>query len=234
MRPIATLVRSGMCRTPGTGVHRPAPTLFFFPGLTSKAVWDPAQFPFLRELTENIDSIEKEYEAVSSSLPSDYAIKADEHTLHKGNWEWRSLVSKGKLQPPFQVLAPTTSAILQSFPSLLVGPPFAYSFFSTLHVGTKIEPHYGPCNIRLRVHLPLRVPAGPSSVVGMRIAGQEMVWERGKPIVFDDTYEHSVWNQGDRERVVLLFDLWHPELESSERQSIGDMFEDARRKGWLT
>lgn len=31
-------------------------------------------------------------------------------------------------------------------------------------------------------------------------------------MVFDDCYEHEVWNRTDEERVLLLFDLWHPEL----------------------
>lgn len=30
--------------------------------------------------------------------------------------------------------------------------------------------------------------------------------------MFDDCYEHEVWNKTDGERILLLFDLWHPEL----------------------
>lgn len=34
----------------------------------------------------------------------------------------------------------------------------------------------------------------------------------GKCLVFDDCYEHEVWNKTEGERVLLLFDLWHPDL----------------------
>lgn len=34
----------------------------------------------------------------------------------------------------------------------------------------------------------------------------------GKCMFFDDCYEHEVWNRTGEERVLLLFDLWHPDL----------------------
>ena len=33
--------------------------------------------------------------------------------------------------------------------------------------------------------------------------------------------------------MVLLFDLWHPELEAEEVEAIKDMFEFAKQEGWL-
>ncbi|CAM9782549.1 unnamed protein product, partial [Ectocarpus sp. 13 AM-2016] len=41
----------------------------------------------------------------------------------------------------------------------------------------------------------------------------------GKCLVFDDCYEHEVWNKTERERVLLLFDLWHPDLAGEVRLS---------------
>lgn len=39
----------------------------------------------------------------------------------------------------------------------------------------------------------------------------------GKCLVFDDCYEHEVWNKTEGERVLLLFDLWHPDLVEEVR-----------------
>ena len=36
------------------------------------------------------------------------------------------------------------------------------------------------------------------------------VWRPGEVFVFDDTYEHEVWNDTDEERVILLFDFDRP------------------------
>jgi aspartyl/asparaginyl beta-hydroxylase (cupin superfamily) len=41
-----------------------------------------------------------------------------------------------------------------------------------------------------------------------------------KARVFDDTIEHEAWNLSDKLRVVLIFDVWHPELTPPERALI--------------
>lgn len=44
-----------------------------------------------------------------------------------------------------------------------------------------------------------------------------------------------MWHKGtDRPRVVLLFDIWHPDLAAGEVEAITGMFEEARQKGWMT
>jgi aspartyl/asparaginyl beta-hydroxylase (cupin superfamily) len=229
--------------------QRPAPSLFYCPGLTSRPQWDPSLFPWAKPLAAATGELAAEAAALRArGHPSDYNLKQDEHTLHSktGKWEWHSLVQKGRLQPGFQLACPATSSLLQQVvgPDLLVGPPFAYAFFSTLGPGTTIAPHYGPCNIRLRVHLPLTVPSsaktGPETgpdvpgSLGMRLAGETVAWEVGTPVVFDDTYEHAVWNTTSEDRVVLLFDVWHPELGKEEREAVTNMFDEARAKGWVS
>ena len=38
--------------------------------------------------------------------------------------------------------------------------------------------------------------------------------------MFDDTIEHEAWNDSDKLRVVLIFDIWHPHLTLPERALI--------------
>ena len=35
-------------------------------------------------------------------------------------------------------------------------------------------------------------------------------------MVFDDFLEHEAWNQTEADRVVLIVDLWHPDLSDTE------------------
>jgi len=42
-------------------------------------------------------------------------------------------------------------------------------------------------------------------------------WEEGKAIIFDDSWEHEVIHTGTDIRVVLIMDIWHPELPESQR-----------------
>ena len=44
-------------------------------------------------------------------------------------------------------------------------------------------------------------------------------------IVFDDSYEHEAANlSATEERVILLIDLWHPDLTGPEILQIENMF----------
>ena len=38
--------------------------------------------------------------------------------------------------------------------------------------------------------------------------------------MFDDTIEHEAWNESDKLRVVLIFDIWHPHLSPAERELV--------------
>ena len=50
-------------------------------------------------------------------------------------------------------------------------------------------------------------------------------WERGKCWAFDDTIEHEAKNGSDRDRVVLIFDIWRPELSAEERVLVTTLLE---------
>lgn len=86
---------------------------------------------------------------------------------------------------------------------------------------TSISSHYGATNLKLRCHFPLFVP----EEAYLRVAADPRPWEEGKMIIFDDSYEHEAANLSDtEERVILLIDIWHPELHEEEISEIKGMF----------
>jgi aspartyl/asparaginyl beta-hydroxylase (cupin superfamily) len=165
-RATATILQSGICVT--NAFPRPRPSLFFFPGLHSQPIYSHEDFQHSDMLTSSHSTILKEYLNWRSipSVKSDYEMNTNEHKLHNGVWDWNSYILKGKKQADFAIHCPQTATILETIPSLMHSIPFSYAFFSTLRPQTKIDPHFGPCNIRLRCHLPLLVPEGDC---GMRI-----------------------------------------------------------------
>ena len=38
---------------------------------------------------------------------------------------------------------------------------------------------------------------------------------------------------GSEPRVILLFDIWHPDVHPTERENINEMFGFAKDQGWL-
>ena len=47
----------------------------------------------------------------------------------------------------------------------------------------------------------------------------------GTALVFDDMIEHEAWNDSDRIRVVLISDLWRPDLTEVERSGITQLMD---------
>ncbi|EDQ86738.1 uncharacterized protein MONBRDRAFT_33739 [Monosiga brevicollis MX1] len=60
----------------------------------------------------------------------------------------------------------------------------------------------------------------------LRVANESRAWANGELLLFDDSFEHEVWNNASQPRVILIFDVWHPDLEElqfeerRERRSI--------------
>jgi aspartyl/asparaginyl beta-hydroxylase (cupin superfamily) len=76
-------------------------------------------------------------------------------------------------------------------------------------------------NSRLICHLPLIVPPG----CAIRVGSEVRAWEEGKLLIFDDSIEHEAWNRSEELRVILLFEIWRPEIGDGERRALTTIFE---------
>jgi hypothetical protein len=130
---------------------------------------------------------------------------------------------------------------------LFEGTPFGFSFFSSLGPGAKIAPHNAPTNLRLRIHLPIVVSSSKKEegddndddinvktglpYCGIRVANSIRSYQTNNALVLDDAYDHEVWNDTNETRVVLLVDIWHPDISQTEKEAIVDMFQTAKRDG---
>ena len=108
---------------------------------------------------------------------------------------------------------PATSKILEDF-SQAHTALHGSAYFSLLAPRTHIKRHCGPTNARLRLHLGLVVPDGCS----IRVGDEVRTWVEGRCLLFDDSFEHEVWNDADEERLVLIVDVWHPDLKTDDQR----------------
>jgi len=182
-----------------------------------------------------------------SPLQPDYDVnkRGGEHAsdaLHTGSWDWHSYVLQGEFNDKFADRCPITAGVINGLKedNALFGSPFSFCFFSTLMGESTIKAHTGPMNLRLRVHLPLVVPASASDKnkdgnpkCAIRVGPKVHEWKEGEALVLDDSYEHEVWNDTNEPRVLLLVDVWHPDVSMIERERIGKMFDYARGQGWI-
>lgn len=89
---------------------------------------------------------------------------------------------------------------------------YNHALISAMVPGTHIVKHYGPTNKKLRFHLPLIGVKGSY----LKVAGETRELQAGKGYVFDDSFEHEAWHDGDHTRVILIADFWHPDLSDDE------------------
>ena len=111
---------------------------------------------------------------------------------------------------------PRTAAILDALPLVRIRAHAPEICFSVLAPGTHILPHHGVTNTRVVTHLPLIVPEH----CAIRVGGEEHVWQEGRCVTFDDTFEHEAWNRSSSTRVVLIIDVWNPHLTAVEREAL--------------
>jgi aspartyl/asparaginyl beta-hydroxylase (cupin superfamily) len=95
------------------------------------------------------------------------------------------------------------------------------ALWSLLKPGTHIQPHHGLLNTRLICHLPLIV----ADNCALRVGAETRAWAPGEMLIFDDSIEHEAWNRGNDTRVILLFEVWRPEIHAEERIALTRLFE---------
>jgi aspartyl/asparaginyl beta-hydroxylase (cupin superfamily) len=164
-------------------------------------------FPWLAEFESHWPEILAELQVVlgdQAKLPAFHEVSPDQARISRGrNWQVYAFHTFGDPFPPHCAACPRTAALLESVPGL------RNSMFSILAPHYHIPAHQGPTNGIIRIHLPLIVPRDREAC-RIRVGDRVFSWELGKAVVFDDYYEHEVWNDSDDLRVVLFFDVDRP------------------------
>lgn len=175
--------------------------------LGNPCVYATADFPWARELEQHWRTIRAELDRVltrKSELPNVQDITPDARSITcDERWKVFLFTAYGVHSPANCALCPQTWRLVQRIPGLRT------AMFSILEAGKHLPPHRGPYNGVLRLHLPLLVPPPPERLA-IRIGPEVRHWREGEALVFDDAYEHEVWNQAEAERVVLFVDFEKP------------------------
>mmetsp|Transcript_9238 Transcript_9238/g.22901 ORF Transcript_9238/g.22901 Transcript_9238/m.22901 type:complete len:275 (-) Transcript_9238:104-928(-) len=171
--------------------------------------FDPSEFPHLRILQDNFEEILREVVALRGALklPLLQDVEPTQEWEAEGRWETLILKVYNVEIPDNMSRLPTLQKLLWSLRRTV---PTA--MISVLRPGGHIRPHYGYYNGVLRYHLGLMVPPAPEPPLrlGIRVGHRYASWRQGQPMMFDDCYEHEVWNQSDGERIVLFLDVVRP------------------------
>ena len=217
-------------RAPDQRPYPAMPNVYYYPGLPHVEFADTQQFDWreaVEERTEDIAEEARKLLAGSGTFKPYVEAEADrpQGDMHGmlGNDDWSSLdlIEKGEPVAEHIAHAPVAyQTITREVPVCTIPNRAPTLLLSLLKAGKKIPPHHGMLNPRYICHLPLIVPGNGA----LRLGSQKREWRKGELIAFDDTIEHEAWNNSGEDRLVLLFDVWRPELEPIEHAQIAALF----------
>jgi len=170
-------------------------------------VYDARAFPWAHEVEADWRKVRTELDQVMTyrdQIPCFQEILKEVSLIQTDqNWKTYFLAGIGMDCSENAKRCPDTMKALAKIPGMTT------AFFSILSPGKHIPPHRGAYNGVLRLHLALQVPE-PRSQVRIRIGRRICHWEEGKCLIFDDTFNHEVWNDTRGFRVVLFVDFARP------------------------
>lgn len=211
-------------------IHAQQPSAFYYPYLAQRQFFESEEFDWVDELEAQTPAIREE---LFGLLADDVEFapyvedepnrpKRDFHALNNDpRWSALYLWRDGERIAVNADRCPRTMAALERVPLTHIGKRTPAALFSRLESGAHIPPHHGMLNCRLICHLPLIVPPGCT----LRVGNETREWEEGRLLIFDDSMVHEATNSSTDMRIILLFDIWRPELGPAERAVVSAIFE---------
>ncbi|XP_054984759.1 aspartyl/asparaginyl beta-hydroxylase isoform X4 [Sorex araneus] len=193
-------------------------SLYNVQGLKAQPWWTAKETGY----TELVKSLERNWKLIRDEglAVMDQAkglfLPEDENLREKGDWSQFTLWQQGRKNENSCKGAPKTCSLLDKF-SETTGCRRGQIKYSVMHPGTHVWPHTGPTNCRLRMHLGLVIPKEGCKI---RCANETRTWEEGKVLIFDDSFEHEVWQDATSFRLIFIVDVWHPELTAQQRRNL--------------
>ena len=212
-----------------TRSYHSAATDFQYPGLRECEFHDRALFPWLSNLEGHSDTIAREMQFAAAATSAElvpYVQYGENEPLAQWKtlnfnraWTAIHLIDRGRVIEANSSLCPATMALLGGMEQPWIEGCGANAMFSLLAPQTVIPAHVGVANFRLLCHLPLVIPGH----CWFRVGDEVRTWEHGTAWIFDDSIEHEAANETDQLRVIMIFDLWHPDLSPAEQIAISAM-----------
>ena len=175
--------------------------------IEDKAVFDAAEFDYLKPLEDSWQQIRQEADAVLcdiEAVPPLGDISPDHQRLdYTHKWRAYFLWGYGIRVDDHCTQCPVTAGLVERIPGLLT------AMFSVHQPGAHLPKHRGVTKGMLTFHLGLHIPE-ESSDCYIDVENKNYRWQEGKFFVFDDTYRHEVFNNSGHDRVILLLHVRRP------------------------
>jgi aspartyl/asparaginyl beta-hydroxylase (cupin superfamily) len=205
-----------------------SPTAFYFPELPQRQFFEREEFDWIEALESRTPAIREELlEVLQDERGVEPYVRSDGSRPPRNlgeladnpSWSAFYLIKGGEVVDQHAARCPRTMAALSEVPLSRAPGRTPSVLFSLLRPRSRIGAHNGQLNTRLICHLPLIVPGNGA----LRVGAETRPWVEGRVLIFDDSIEHEAWNDSDKLRGILLFEVWRPELTAEERRFVAAM-----------
>lgn len=177
--------------------------------IPDSAIVDKNFFEWVPLLEQHWEMIRAEATKIrAGSIPSLGDISFD-HGRIAADRRWRAFFLRGygyRLESNC-ARAPITASLIDKIPGLVTAN------ISVMEAGGHIPRHWGMTKGLLTYHLALKVP---QDRMKCRMTLEEgdtthvLAWKDGESFIFDDMFNHEVWNDTNEERYILLIQIKRP------------------------
>jgi beta-hydroxylase len=179
--------------------------MYMFSGVPNKPVLSTEDFPELKVLRDNWQTIREEALALFDEGHIRAAAKNNDwgfYSFFKSGWKRFYLKWYEDFLPSARALCPKTVDLLNSIPTI------HGAMFAMLPPGARLGSHRDPFAGSLRYHLGLQTPN--SNKCHIFVDGVECVYYDGQDFLFDETFIHWAENTTDQTRIILFADVERP------------------------
>jgi len=148
-----------------------------------------------------------------------------------GTWKIAHLVNQGAPTSNYEILSEATQQILNQ---LVPRNKLFSASISWLDINESrvrnvpdhgqilISPHHGVTNAKWRIHVPLFVSEQIAKNIHINVNGKIKHWT--ETFAIDDSFNHFAKYSGNESfsgsRIILILDIWNPNLSESEKNEI--------------
>lgn len=169
------------------------------------------KYTFSNDFRENLGHIEKEIKSLLNNIDIVYAHNKLYYTptktdyLNKDKYKkdiWYNYALKwyDTINVYTKNVCPVLFDIINKYSDIKA------AFISILEPMSKLETHCGQSAAVIRYLFPVNMPQITDNCY-LVVNGQRINWEKNKPIIFDDTVEHSSVNNTNEYRAVIALDV---------------------------
>lgn len=179
--------------------------MYLFSSVPKTPFLDLADFPELKLLRDNWETIREEAESLYKEGYISASDKYDDigfNSFFRRGWKRFYLKWYQEPMDSAQTLCPKTLKLIQQIPNINA------AMFTLLPKNSFLFKHRDPYAGSLRYHLGLITPNSKECCI--YVDGEPYFWQDGQDVLFDETYVHHAENNTSQDRIILFCDVQRP------------------------